>query len=668
MATEQTGGDGDAAPPPPRPPRRYIAATAGHIDHGKSALVERLTGTDPDRLAEEKRRGITIELGYADLSLECGAARVGLVDVPGHEDFVKNMVTGVGQVDVAMLVVAADDGWMPQTEEHLQILEYLGARSGVLILTKADLVADAAARLGEISARAQGSIFENAPHVAVSAVTGAGIDHLRQALCSVLHSLSPRADQGKPRLAVDRAFTVAGAGTVVTGTLVGGRFCSGDDVVIHPKEAPARIRAIQTFNSEVTEAPPGSRVALNLATVRAGRGGRDRPRGGTVQRGYVVVGRQLHMTPSRAIDVLIRRSPRLEPRAKPLQGVLRVRLHIGTRHLGARLALSEPVAAGGSAVARLQPEEPLATLVGDRLVIRDWSQRLTLGGGTVLDPCPPGAAAATRQAAYLRLAVGDDGRPGFALRNGSERARGALQVLAERDGLVTLGEVDRLLPEATQELQEAARALVAEGILVGGEDGLVEAGRLAGLTGDARETLASWVADHPERGAAPGSLLASLVAALPQPASLVALIERQLRRDGYQIEGGQIRPPGTTAALPEPLRPLLREMRAALTATPLTPPSRKQLTASTDQARVLEYLVASGEALLLGADVVVTEAAFAVARERIVEHLSQHGEATASELRVALDTNRRVIIPLLEHLDREGITVRHGDRRRLSSR
>ena len=249
-------------------PRHAILATAGHIDHGKSALVKALTGNDPDRLPEEKLRGITIDLGFAHLELP--GHSLGIVDVPGHQDFVKNMVAGVGAVDLALLVVAADDGWMPQTEEHLQILSYLGATRGVVALTKADLVDDTSAREEEIRQQLQNSPLAETSIVPVSAHKGMGLEELKNALAAAAETMPPHTDDGQPRLAVDRVFTLQGIGTVVTGTLTGGTMNKGDTVTAHPPGRDTRIRTLQSHNRAQDTAQPGTRTALNLADAARG--------------------------------------------------------------------------------------------------------------------------------------------------------------------------------------------------------------------------------------------------------------------------------------------------------------------------------------------------------------------------------------------------------------
>src|SRR3954463_4651960 len=250
--------------------KHFIVATAGHVDHGKSALVKALTGTDPDRLPEEKARGITIDLGFAHLDVPDADAHPGIIDVPGHEDFVKNMVAGVGSIDLALFVIAADDGWMPQTEEHLQILTYLGLDRAVIALTKVDLPGlDVPAVEAAIREHLRGTPFAQASIVRTSVITGHGVSDLKEALTKDFACMSPSPDIGKPRLPIDRIFTLHGIGTVVTGTLTGGKFQRGQSVIIQPGGRPGRIRSLQSHNRDVEVAVPGTRTAINLPDIVA---------------------------------------------------------------------------------------------------------------------------------------------------------------------------------------------------------------------------------------------------------------------------------------------------------------------------------------------------------------------------------------------------------------
>jgi selenocysteine-specific elongation factor len=347
-----------------------VIATAGHVDHGKSALVQALTGTDPDRLREEKERGLTIDLGFAELRLPSGED-VSIVDVPGHERFIKNMLAGVGGIDLALLVVAADEGVMPQTREHLAIIDLLGIARGVIALTKADLVDDASAVEMEVRETLSGTTLADAPIVPCSAVTRAGLDKLLAAIESQLAAAPERRDLGRPRLPIDRAFTMAGFGTVVTGTLMDGSLRVGQEVEVLPGGLRARIRGLQNHGRQVDVAAPGRRTAVNLAGVAVN----------DLRRGMVLVAPD-SIRPTSAIDVRLRAVPYLE---KPVRHNITVTFHTGAAECEARLSLldNDSLHAGESAWAQLRLAEPVVVLRGDRFIVRDPNG--TLGGGAVVD-------------------------------------------------------------------------------------------------------------------------------------------------------------------------------------------------------------------------------------------------------------------------------------------
>ncbi|HYF20992.1 MAG TPA: selenocysteine-specific translation elongation factor [Ramlibacter sp.] len=356
-----------------------IVATAGHIDHGKTTLVKALTGVDTDRLPQEKARGISIDLGFA-YRREPGGSVIAFVDVPGHERFVRNMLAGVCAIDFALLVVAADDGVMPQTREHLAIVDLLGLRHGVAVVTKADRV-DAArvAQVGdEVRALLAGTGLHDAPLLPVSATTGAGIGALQDLLSRAAASLRRGAATGRRfRLAVDRSFTVAGSGTVVTGTVFDGSVRVGDKVLLSPSGVEVRVRGLQKDGGKAEGAVAGERCALNLVGVERGQ----------VQRGDWVLHPQLH-APTARLDVQLQVLP---GEAQALRHWTPVHLHLGTRDVTARVALrrGESVAAGTRAAARLVVDQPIVALHGDRFILRDQSAQRTLGGGVVLDAFPP---------------------------------------------------------------------------------------------------------------------------------------------------------------------------------------------------------------------------------------------------------------------------------------
>src|SRR6266404_6020116 len=365
--------------------KHFVLATAGHVDHGKSALVKALTGIDPDRLPEEKARGISIELGFAQLILPGSDEQrfhVGIVDVPGHENFVRNMIGGIGSIDLALLVVAADDGWMPQTEEHLQILIYLGVKRALIALTKSDL-----GRIEHVAAQIRHQLrdtaFTTAYIIPTSVRTGEGINNLKRALALELATLPPQRDIGKARLFVDRAFTLRGIGTVVTGTLTGGKLRRGQNVIVQPQNVPSRIRSIQSHGRDLEFAGPGMRTALNLPDAATGTSATAIKRGDVITIGDVAA--------TAALDVLLERSPRLhgkDPVARALKNGISVYVHHGTSRVRAKIALleAEAIGIGQSAIAQLRLASPILAMLGDRFVIRDPFEQHTIAGGIVLDP------------------------------------------------------------------------------------------------------------------------------------------------------------------------------------------------------------------------------------------------------------------------------------------
>ena len=363
----------------------HVVATAGHVDHGKSTLVEALTGTDPDRFAEEKARGLTIDLGFATTTLPSGAA-LSLVDVPGHVRFIKNMLAGVGAVDACLFVVAATEGWKPQSEEHLRILELLGVRHGVVALTKVGPADDDLVDLArlEVEERVAGTFLEGAPVVDTDAPTGVGLENLRAALDDLLAATPTAADHGRPRLWIDRAFSARGAGTVVTGTLTGGRLHTDDELAVHPAGSPVRVRALQNHHAERDELPPGSRCAVNLVGVAHDE----------VVRGHVLVrSDQWHHTT--VVDASLRVLDRLDHPVSR-RGAHVVYLGSGEHPVRMRILGPDALDPGTEGAVRIHLPEPLPLLPGDRFVLRESGRAETVGGGEVLDVDPTERASRAR--------------------------------------------------------------------------------------------------------------------------------------------------------------------------------------------------------------------------------------------------------------------------------
>jgi selenocysteine-specific elongation factor len=637
------------------PSRSYIVATAGHVDHGKSALVKALTGTDPDRLPEEKARGITIDLGFAHLKLAdaSGELHVGIVDVPGHEDFVKNMVSGVGAIDAALLVVAADDGWMPQTEEHLQILAYLGIGNAVVALTKIDLPGvqqqDVIARIhGELA----NSPFAHAPIIATSTVTGAGLDDLKSALRELLARTPPPRDIGKPRLSIDRIFTLHGIGTVVTGSLNGGPLKRGQAVVVEPEGHASRIRSIQSFSRDVEVSYPGMRTAINLPLGQGGDSG--------LRRGQVVTLPEFrHATKS--IDVLLQRSERLlnrtDPTARPLKTGAIIRVHHGTANVAARIQLldSPTIGPGESCLARLALEQSFCVVSGDRFVARDWSEQNTLAGGIVLDVDT--ASVALKRPDHRELL------------EQRAKARADVETFTRtqvvRDRAVRRSELLVKSQFSAVEVESAITRLAGSGEIKAAGDWVVAGHWWQDLQDRAAAMIAHEHSAHPERG---GLALQALRQQLDLAAELLDVFVVDLCQRGYVQVGAVIRSAKHQPALPAHLQAAGQKLRATLSAKPLEPPSRKDLTPDDLSRQALRFLLETGEATELSAEVVLVSEHFRAAAQAVKCFLEEKGGATVSDLRQALGTSRRVVVPLLERLDKDGITLRQGDRRVLRPR
>ena len=611
-----------------------IVGTAGHIDHGKSTLVAALTGRRMDRLAEEQRRGITIELNVAPLALP-GGVTAGVVDVPGHEDFVRTMVAGASGIDVALLVVAADEGIMPQTEEHLLVLEQLGVAVGIPVLTKSDLVEPdwlelVALELGERLARSTVA-FEEV--IALSARTGSGLEALRARLALLAAALPPRRTDDGFRLPVDRAFSVAGIGTVITGTAWSGRVEVGDRVRILPGGIEGRVRTIESHGAARSASTPGARTALGLAGVERA----------AVERGQVVVSDALPWAETRSVDVELRLAP-TAPRALLTRS--RVRLHVGTAEVMARVRTAAPIAPGECGLARLLLETPVVVRGGDRLVLRSYSPVTTIGGGRVLDPLPPRRAR----------------RPTPALAH-PDPAERMVALLERRGGVADQGALALLVgvpPTAIAALVAGDRRVLVAGNLV-----LLEA-----VVSDVKGAALRLVRDHHRR--APderGPSLETIRSALDRPAALVEAALGGLAAERRIVIGGGIAalagfsprlPPGAEVEL----------VLAELERGGLTPPSVAELEATLgrrDVAQMLRFAAASGRVEAVERDRYYTRAAldrFGAA----VRLLGERGEFTPGALRDLLGVSRKYLIPLLEWSDRQGLTLRTGEARRLGSR
>jgi selenocysteine-specific elongation factor len=634
--------------------KHFILATAGHVDHGKSALVKALTGTDPDRLPEEKARQITIDLGFAELNLAAPDEQrfhIGIVDVPGHEDFVRNMIAGVGSIDLALLVVAADDGWMPQTEEHVQILNYLRVQRGVVALTKSDL-GDIGVVAEQIREKLRDTPFARASIVPTSIRTGEGIENLKDALATELATAEPQRDICKPRLFVDRAFTLRGIGTVVTGTLSGGSIRRSQDVLVQPGNVSARVRSIQNHGRDVEIAQPGMRTAINLPDFSIGENG--------IQRGDIITVDSLG-SPQATIDVFLERSSRLKrnsPGARPIKNGGSVQVHFGTGRVAAKIKLLEQPAlgAGQSAIARLRLDSPIIALVGDRFVIRDSSEQNTIAGGTVLDPDADRANfRSSAQIQFLRARATAPHDVNVCIRSQLQRDQWTdSKTLLVRSNF----SVDEI-SEALSRLSHDGEVVLAGDIVASASYWQNLANRAAALIDRAHEK-------NPERR---GVDLSELRAALEIDSDKIfSAVISELTRNGFVRFENQIARASHRPSLPLELLSVAENIRAALSAKRFDPPDRKGLSQDRNFQQALRFLIDKGEIVEITREIVVLRQTAEEMQKTITEFLSEHGSATASQLRQKIGTTRRVIIPFLEYLDRTGVTLRVGDERVLAKK
>lgn len=637
--------------------KHFILGTAGHIDHGKSSLVRVLTGTDPDRLPEEQRRGVTIELGFAHLALPDpdtpdSVFELGIVDVPGHADFVNNMVAGVGGMDVALFVVAADDGWMPQSEEHLHILSYLGIERAVIALTKADLAEDLEFSAEFVRECLVGSPFEGTPIIPVSSIERTGIEELRSELVARLRGATLPPDFGKALLPIDRAFTVKGIGTVVTGTLSGGQLRVGDRLVLQPDGTAAHVRSIQNHSASVEQACPGMRTALNLPELPVAA----RKRLGA-RRGALLTWPEAG-APSDTLNIQMERLDREIPgqpgTRRSLPSGRRVRVHHGSGAVGARLFLVEDtrsIAPGERMLAQLRLDEPRFMMVGDRVVLRDWSGETTLGGGTVLE------------AEASRRGLRNDSQVSFLeeRRDHPGDLGGLLHSALARDALVDVTQLAGRLRFSPEEVDSAVAQLVENGVAHRLGARLASADWWEALLVDATNRVEAYHKKNSDLPGLPlGDLRKAIVGRLPEESLfddlLASLDTRGIRQHGTVVARADFQP-----ALPDEIRKAAAGIEQALGMDPLNPPGRAELAADSETRRALSFLVRSGSALELTDKVVLLTATYEEACERIVAHLKAQGQATASDLRQQLGTSRRIIMPLLERMDAEGRTQRNGD-------
>ena len=630
-----------------------IIGTAGHIDHGKSALVRALTGQETDRLKEEKERGISIDLGFAYFTLADGT-RAGVIDVPGHERFIRNMLAGAHGMDLVLFAVAADDGVMPQSEEHLDILHLLGARRGIFVITKADLAG--AQRLGEvrdeIELLADGTSLEGSPIVAVSSISGAGLDQLRAEIAHQLDGFEARRATGLFRLPLDRAFVIKGHGTVVTGTAMGAEVRLGQKLRVLPGGAEVRVRSIQVHGEAVERAGLCQRVALNLT-------GAERIE---LKRGDVLADDRLELTTTR-LDARLE----IRPAAKrALKNHQRVRFFIGTAEtIGRVIVMEEPgeIPPKRSALVQIVLNDPIVALAGDRFVIRDETNIRTLGGGVVLNPL--GRRARKPLELYLK---------NLAALGGPFGAPAVEAMLSLQDSLaIGPARLAQLFNTPVAEVEAALKDARFIRLSLGDEEGFTTLAKWEEIK---RFTAAALAAHHRDEPLAPGLEMEALRARLPYdvaPRAFRALVDRICRETGTVREESTLRLAEHRVRLGGDDGKLGARVEQVLKETGFQPPDLKQLCEALKLppaalARVRTLLTAmerEGRVVKIATDLYFERGALDVAKAKLVERLKADGEITAAAYRDVLNASRKFAIALLDYFDHSGLTTRVGDLRKL---
>jgi len=632
--------------------KRLILGTAGHIDHGKTALVKSLTGVDTDRLQEEKARGITIELGFADFTPR-EDLRMGVVDVPGHEGFIRNMLAGATGMDLVLLVVAADEGVMPQTREHLEIVRLLGVEKMVVALTKSDLVEEEWLPLVEEEVREalRGSPYGAAPMVATSTVTGAGIDTLKDRLVEVAEGVERRSSEDLVRLPIDRAFTVRGTGTVVTGTLWSGRLSIGDAVVLQPSGVRGRVRGLQVHGTSVEHAGAGERTAV---AITGGEIDLD-----TAERGQVLVAEGTWRATG-MLTAMLRVVPGTGWTVKHGQ---RVRVHLGTTEVMARVITLEgsEVPPGEEGWVQLRLERPLLGRTGDRFVIRSYSPVTTIGGGIVVESLPP---------KRKRLREGEASELNAIIHGDAESALCAALRLASWRG-IAVDEIPIRVGLPPEEGRAAQAALSEAGAREAGgrlfDGSIVEAARA--FMDDAVDAFHR---DEPLRAGITVELLRQTVPTHDQGRLADVLLSEAVASGTLEVRDSSVSRPGYEPVITDRQRMVMDQLldlyREAGLAAPMVSELPETFRDRDDLWPLLKLLESRGRLVALENELFMEAEGFAAAAERVATELAGATGLGPSDFRKVLPVTRKHLIPILSHFDQTGLTTRGPDGRNVATR
>ncbi len=624
----------------------FVFGTAGHIDHGKTALIYALTSIDTDRLPEEKERGMTIDLGFAWIKLSSGE-KVGIVDVPGHENFIKNMIAGATGIDAVILVVDANEGWMPQTEEHFQIVDLLNVKYGIITITKIDLVDQARLNFVEkqIKERLKNTVFFNAPIIKVSAVENIGIDQIKLAIQNLILRMEPKRDIGKPRLSIDRVFNVIGSGTVVTGTLIGGTLYKGMEVTIFPSYRKTRIRNLQTYKEKVEKAFPGSRVALNLVGIEKNE----------LHRGDIIFETD-QIKASKNIDVQIQLLPQLEKYS--LANRSEVFFFTGTKEVLTKIIIYEKkcLKSGETGFVQLRFKEPLVTYLADRFILRIPSPPKTIGGGLIVDPLAHKHRFKDKDILHFLQK-----RIKFDLRE---------LVLTELKK-TTFIKKDNLLfnsSYAYSEIMEIVESLKKEGKIITTNSWLIEKNYWQEQVIKFRNKLNQEYELYPLQTGFPLNKFQSYFYYL-KPEIFNNLIDSLINTDKIGLEKGIIFLPDYKPKISLQQKELIFKILKILKDNPTNSPNEKTLISQIAGSKeIINFLIKEEKIIKLNDGILLESKNYDIMKNKLIDFLKINGSISIAQVRTLLGISRKYIIPLLNKMDQEKITQRQGNNRILKSK
>lgn len=619
----------------------FVLGTAGHIDHGKTALIYALTSIDTDRLPEEKERGMTIDLGFAWIKLPSGE-NIGIVDVPGHENLIKNMIAGATGIDAVILVIDANEGWMPQTEEHFQIIDLLNIKYGIIALTKVDLVDQNRLNVveKEIQERLKNTNFFNAPLIKVSAVKNIGIEQIKSAIQNLIAKIKPKRDIGKPRISIDRVFKIKGSGTVITGTLIGGTLHTGMEVTIFPSYRKTRIRTLQSYKEKVESAFPGSRVALNLVGIEKSE----------LHRGDIVFGTK-QIRASKNIDVQIQ----LLPQAKKYSLINRSEVFFfsGTKEILAKVILDEKkyLQDGETGFGQLRFKESMATYLGDRFILRIPSPSKTIGGGLIIDPLAPKHNLKDKNIInFLQTRIKLDLRE---------------LILTELNKIICIKKNNLLANSnyADPEIREMVELLIKEGKIIATNYWLIEKNYWQEQIKKFMNQLNREYELFPLQTGFPLNKFQSYFYYL-KPEIFNHLIEVLTNTKNIGLEKGIIFLPSIKPKISPEQKILISKILKIIKDNPLNPPDEKKLNSQIAGSKeIIDFLIQEGEIIKLNEGILLENKNYDMMKNKLIDFLKINGSISISQVRTLLGISRKYIIPLLNKMDQEKITQRKENNR-----